>query len=363
MNQLGVKRQRQGDEANAIAQGTGPSRSVKAAAAAATTIVVPASLSCSSAVGRGATWGQKTKELQDQIIQLAQLYTAKKRENEEVQDAIEEMIASHDADMIAVVADDGARRQGHLNSLAELRSREEACALEKQRALDQAAELQSQRAALERLKDGLREEIVIQTDSLEQLQGELSAQRELTARERGRLEELAERHRLMQNATYGLSGEVKEIVEELESLAGKKELAGEAAQLVELTRRQLYSQCEEMKGTIRVYCRVKGSEPSVLSSSRLADETVSNSSYFCDVRSQFPSEASQEESASPRGTGSASVGSRQTSDSGPRETGQGERNPLKGYFVFPEGDTEDRRSLCVMLSRKNASLTGRQDVK
>ncbi|KAH9600289.1 Kinesin motor domain [Trypanosoma melophagium] len=203
-------------------------------------------------------WVQKTAEVQKQLMQLAQLYAQKTQENEVVLDAVEEMIASHEVELAAVVSDMESHTRQHKDALAALRQEESACLQEKQHALQEMETLRQRYKELVQTCEHVQEEIVMHSDSLEQTHKTLEVQCQQSAEEQRKLDAVMKREQVMQDVAYGLTGEVREMVLEMEHMRREKEAAEHAAKEIEVVRRQLYSQCEELKGTIRVYCRVKG---------------------------------------------------------------------------------------------------------
>ncbi|KAH8609735.1 hypothetical protein ERJ75_001170900 [Trypanosoma vivax] len=204
-------------------------------------------------------WHRKTIKVRQQLLALAQLHVSKLQEREALLDAIEEMVVLHEQELAAVASDDHSRERLHKEALTELHRRQDTCLTERRRALDEAAALQRRRAELERECEGLQEDIVMQSDALEQLQITLEAQREQTETAQRELEEVLARERLMENSFHGLSDEVREMAMEMEQIEQDKRAAERAARETEVLRRRYYSQYEELRGTIRVYCRVKGS--------------------------------------------------------------------------------------------------------
>ncbi|RNC47378.1 putative C-terminal motor kinesin [Trypanosoma cruzi] len=268
MQQRAKKRPRQSDESNARPvhnrnDGQPPGRRLPLTSSVASATpggdVSPSSSLHAPLTAIDLVWQRKTAEVQKQLLQLANLYAQKAQENEAVLDAIERMIASHELELAAVAAESESHTCQHLELIAELHRREDATLAEKQSAMDEIKMLQERHVQLEQARERLQEDIVIQSDALEQLQKTLEAERQVTDEEQRKLNDVLERERVMQDATYGLSGEVREMVAEMEQIRKAKEAAERASRETEIVRRQLYSQCEELKGTIRVYCRVKGS--------------------------------------------------------------------------------------------------------
>ncbi|EAN79864.1 C-terminal motor kinesin, putative [Trypanosoma equiperdum] len=361
MQRLAGKRQRQHEASDLVPKSAEPARSKNSRNTASEP--GSGSLRHNSIGGGDMMWKRKTKELREQIVQLAALYATKERETEEVQDAIEEMVVSHEAELAGVVAGDESHRRRHVDALVHLRAREDGCHSERQRALDETVVLQQQRTELERAHDRLREDIVIQSDALEQLQREIEEQSEELLEEQRKLDAIVEHHNLMRDATYGFSGEVQEIMRELERIKVDKERVERAGKQTEILRRQLYSQCEEMKGTIRVYCRVKGGLNSESVAAGPVPDVRSGSSNPCGDPDLCLSETPREDSVSSRSTMQTTVSANPACIYASKEIGQIRRDAPVGRFIFPDGDATEKRSICVLLSRNNATSTGRQESK
>ncbi|RNF27521.1 putative C-terminal motor kinesin [Trypanosoma conorhini] len=362
MRQRAQKRPRQSDEGNILPvhKGSGGGFTVRRPP-------LTSSVAATAPAGDGATvtfspapttamdllWQRKTAVVQRQLLQLANLYAQKSQENETVLDAIERMVASHELELAAVAAESESHRRKHLELLAELHRREDATLAEKQRAMDEITMLQTRHVQLEQARERLQEDIVVQSDALEQLQKTLETQRLVTEEEQRKLNDVLERERVMQDVAYGLSGEVREMVVELEQIRKLREAAERASKETEILRRQLYSQCEELKGTIRVYCRVKG------------DGNSSNNEAFPAF------ENCREVSVSSRSTISLSteglhnpvVAVGRGAEVKRQKLQGGQAKTLHSRFLFPQAGEEVQQTLCLCQSRNNATSTGTQEAK
>ncbi|ORC87094.1 C-terminal motor kinesin [Trypanosoma theileri] len=318
-------------------------------------------------------WAQKTAEVEKQLVQLAQLYTQKTQENEVVLDAIEEMIAAHEVELAAVVSDSDAHTRQHLNAMEELHQQEHACLTEKQQALEEMEILRQRHKELIQTREHVQEEIVVHSDALEQAYKALEVQSQKTAEEQAKLNAVLKKVHVMEDISYGLTGEVKEMVLEMERMRKEKEAAEHAAKESEVLRRQLYSQCEELKGTIRVYCRVKGGSGGMNSNQTCNDKnTLAGNNEMISL-----SDATREGSVSSRSTISSSTDflhNRTLIPGGSKKGGLGGKKkgnqPLSqqqqqqqqhGRFAFPQAGEEIQRTLCLCQSRKNATSTGTQE--
>nr|CCC53479.1 putative C-terminal motor kinesin [Trypanosoma vivax Y486] len=312
-------------------------------------------------------WHRKTIKVRQQLLALAQLHVSKLQEREALLDAIEEMVVLHEQELAAVASDDHSRERLHKEALTELHRRQDTCLTERRRALDEAAALQRRRAELERECEGLQEDIVMQSDALEQLQITLEAQREQTETAQRELEEVLARERLMESSFHGLSDEVREMAMEMEQIEQDKRAAERAARETEVLRRRYYSQYEELRGTIRVYCRVKGSAT--------ASANANNCRAGCEWEAS--GEAQSDGGDCPRAVSPGSLPLFPTGGEGTDASGAtGRREPSvttngaqdgtvsqTGRFIFSHTESGVARTLCVSQPRKNASSTARFDTK
>lgn len=316
--------------------------------------------SSSAPTGTDLFWQRRTAAAQKQLLHLADLYAQKAQENEEVLDAIEDMIATHELALAAVTAGIECNTRQHHAALAELRRREAEALSEKQRAVEEISALRDRGARLVQERERIQEDIVMHSDAVEQLQRALEAQRQVTAEEERKLDDVLERERVMQDATHGLFGEVKEMVVELEQIRRAKANAEQTAKEMEILRRQLYSQCEELKGTIRVYCRVKGgggggggrnSNNSIRGETLRSSEPLRETSISSRSTVSLSTEALYGRTAA---EGKCGGGKKKKMQGGPPTTQQ-------GWFVFPQLGEEVQKTLCVCQSRSNATSTGTQE--
>ena len=74
------------------------------------------------------------------------------------------------------------------------------------------------------------------------------------------LQKLQAEETLKQDSTYGVSEDVARIVKATEKARVSMEELEQRSREIEMERRMKFNKYEELKGTIRVYCRVKGGE-------------------------------------------------------------------------------------------------------
>ncbi|KPI89472.1 putative C-terminal motor kinesin [Leptomonas seymouri] len=211
-----------------------------------------------------ATWRLKRRYLEEEVHLLEQQSTQLSEEAQAFEDAIEGMLTQFEEDKRLVEvhhANNVARYQGLMKAL---RTREDVCFAAKQRALSNIATSVEAVRELSAQQAKMQEAIILATDECETLSKKLSSMQATEAERVALLQQLQGEEERMKDATYGLSGEVRELVAEMERLRVEKRKAETSAMETEVARRELYSLCEELKGSIRVYCRVKGSAKVVL---------------------------------------------------------------------------------------------------
>lgn len=92
-------------------------------------------------------------------------------------------------------------------------------------------------------------------------EAEVTKQEHLAQR-RSELEALKETARKAQSITYGLSAEAAAVVTQTEENRARRTRIQDETMRQEIERRALFNEYEELKGTIRVYARVKGNSSS-----------------------------------------------------------------------------------------------------
>ncbi|CAG9577295.1 putative C-terminal motor kinesin [Leishmania major strain Friedlin] len=219
------------------------------------------------------TWRDNRERLEREVQILTQYSHKLVEETQTVQDAMEGMLTEFEGERKRVEAHHGAtvaRYQGFMDAL---RAREEACLAAKQRALDRIRTSRETVSRLQREQEATRDAIILATDGRDRLEQELASANGTAAERAISLERLQQEEDRMKDATYGLSGEVKGWVLEMERLRKEKHRIDVQSMEAEVARRELYSLCEELKGSIRVYCRVKGSALPV-ASQLPSDDTI-----------------------------------------------------------------------------------------
>ena len=177
-------------------------------------------------------------------------------------------------------------------------------------------DIDSLRVAQSRIEQELRDikQVVSRTEDDEQKQRE-------------ELQDVLRRVHAEKFSTMGLSDEAASLVREEARLERSRDEYQIKAVSTEVQRRQLFSQYEELKGTIRVYCRVKGS---VLES--------------------------RPRSVSPAGSAARSSASSSASNTTTHSVLQGGA----AKYQFPDAATE-KREIVVTSYRDNATSTGRRE--
>ena len=205
------------------------------------------------------TWKEKREALEEEVRFWEEQSTQLVEETQGVEDAIEEMLSEFEEEKRQVEVHHASTVARYHGLMKALRAREDICLAAKQRALsaiDASVETVGQLSAQQ---EKTQESIVLATDQRDALARQLTALQATEAERAAFLQQLQAEEERMKDASYGLSGEVRELVLEMERLNVQKRQSEVAAMKTEVARRELYSLCEELKGSIRVYCRVKGS--------------------------------------------------------------------------------------------------------
>ncbi|CBZ28555.1 putative C-terminal motor kinesin [Leishmania mexicana MHOM/GT/2001/U1103] len=205
------------------------------------------------------TWREKREQLEREVQILTQYSHKLTEETQAVQDAIEGMLIEFEGEKQRVEVHHSATVARYQGFMSALRAREDACLAAKQRALDRIRTSRETLSQLQREQEATRDAIILATEGRDRLGQELASANGTAAERAIALEHLQQEEDRMKDAAYGLSGEVKELVLEMERLRKEKHRVDVQSMEAEVARRELYSLCEELKGSIRVYCRVKGS--------------------------------------------------------------------------------------------------------
>ncbi|KAG5499928.1 hypothetical protein GH5_04065 [Leishmania sp. Ghana 2012 LV757] len=205
-----------------------------------------------------ATWREKRELLEGEVQTLTQYSHSLTEETLAVQDAIEGMLTEFEGERQRIEMHHAATVARYEGFMSSLRAREDACLTARQRALDRISSSRETVAQLQREQEATRCAIVSATDKRNCLEQRLARAKEAAAERAIDLQRLQQQEDRMKDATYGLSGEVKELILEMERLRKEKYRIEVQWMEAEVARRELYSLCEELKGSIRVYCRVKG---------------------------------------------------------------------------------------------------------
>ena len=110
---------------------------------------------------------------------------------------------------------------------------------------------------LQRIEE-LEEDLTLAADELDSEKMLLQEQEKQMQIEWAAFEKLRAREELMKSETYGLSEEAAGIVAEGQRAKQHAAVLRQRSIATEIERREKFSKYEELKGTIRVYCRVKG---------------------------------------------------------------------------------------------------------
>lgn len=205
-----------------------------------------------------AIWSTKRAILEAEVGRLTATHRRLHADKEVVLDAVEAMLLSHERTKGDIQSAAAAADAKHAALMAKVKAQEDDCLMRKQRALAEAERLKARVTELVGLKEATQEAIVLEVERTEELEGDRIAARERVKAQERQLALLKEEEERMKDASYGLSGEVKDMVVAMEQLRQQQQKAELASMETEILRRELYSEREELKGSIRVYCRVKG---------------------------------------------------------------------------------------------------------
>ncbi|KAG5474430.1 hypothetical protein LSCM1_03212 [Leishmania martiniquensis] len=205
-----------------------------------------------------ATWREKREKLEGELQVLAHYSHNLAVETQAVQDAIEGMLTEFEDEKRRVAMRHAATVARYQGFMSALRGREEVCLTATQQALDRLRRSRETVTQLQREQEAAQNAIISATDERNRLEKRLASAQSAATERAITLQQLQQEEDRMKDATYGLSGNVKELVLEMEQLRQERHRVEVQWMEAEVARRELYSLCEELKGSIRVYCRVKG---------------------------------------------------------------------------------------------------------
>ncbi|CCW68645.1 unnamed protein product [Phytomonas sp. Hart1] len=203
-------------------------------------------------------WKAKRGMLETEVAQLTEMEARLGRDLGTTVEAIEKMLSEHEDVMTRLEKRARDSATAHLEAMHQLSQREDRCRVNMQLASERIEQLKDDEESLQNQKNTLQENIIISKDHVEELQSNLDTAQDLLQTEKASLKDLIEEEKRMQDAAYGLTGEAKEMVMEMEKLKRSQRQTEVAAMETEVVRRELNAKCEEIKGSIRVFCRVKG---------------------------------------------------------------------------------------------------------
>lgn len=206
-------------------------------------------------------WAVKRGNLERILANLIRMHHQLVDDKSATLDAIDNMLIAHDEDVEQMRAREETLRKTHAAALQRLRQHEDACLATKDQSIEEIERLQRRIMLLGSEQETLQESIVMERDVVEQLKQDCQAEQARVRQQQEALNSLRKEEEQMQDATFGLTGEVREMVLEMEALQRHRKEASVTSMELEVTRRNLFSQCEELKGAIRVFCRVKWSTP------------------------------------------------------------------------------------------------------
>eukprot|EP00796_Vickermania_ingenoplastis_P008245 gene8245-5766_t len=177
---------------------------------------------------------------------------------EETMDAAEAMVVSYDQQVAQVQKSMQSQEAAHLQAMKSLQTREQRCIAKKNRCLEEEQNMRSRVENIQKEKEVMLELIALQRGKVAQKESELTQVKERTEEMRAELQQLEAETHLMEDDSYGLSGEVKEVVVATKQVEKEIQAVVEESMKLEITRRELFSTAEALNGSIRVYGRVRG---------------------------------------------------------------------------------------------------------
>lgn len=279
-------------------------------------------------------WDEKLAALQASLLAHAQLLATATHHRAVYHNTIETVIDAHDAKRRAMQAE--LQEQACEAHGAAEAARQKCVELDVSRDARHAdiAAIIAQEAAHHSRCEALQEAATLAAEAAEREEQALEAQRAATLAAATAAEVQHAQEELMKSETYGLSEEAARIVSEGNRAKHAAQTMRQRSIATEIERREKFSKYEELKGTIRVYCRVKGS--SAFGSSALP-----------------PSSSTSSASSS----SSSSMGSSSAPAAAAAMTPSSEY-PAKGArFSFPDARTT-KRELFFEQQRENATSTG-----
>lgn len=196
--------------------------------------------------------------LEYEIAQETEVLDALEMRREKTLDGLESMINTFDERKNEWKERIRLQEQEHLSAMKALVIRRHRCHTRRKGLQQEEADMEERIRNISGEKEIISELILMEERKIQLKEQELAQAKEKTEAEREVTRRLEAEARLLEGDGYGLSGEVKEIV--LRTKAVEKKIASilEESMKLEVIRRELFSEAEALKGSIRVFSRVRG---------------------------------------------------------------------------------------------------------
>lgn len=195
-------------------------------------------------------------EIENEKMQLAKL----DKRYESTLDAAEQMVALHESHKKEIHFETLALEQNHREKMKALVIRTHRSHMRRKGCKEEECDVESSLQHIRSEKEVLHQLYQLEENKTHQKQEELTIRQETTEAYREAAAAMEAEAHLMEDASYGLSGEVKEIVLQMQAVEKEVQETIKVTMKLELERRELFSYCEALNGSIRVYSRVRGSK-------------------------------------------------------------------------------------------------------
>lgn len=220
-------------------------------------------------------------------------------------DAVEAAVSSHDQHLKRIAQETIQAQHAHRQAMATLSIGWQRFQAKRKGYQDEERDAAHRIGQLRSEKEVMAQLLELETTNIERMQESLLLCQEETEAARRKAQEAEAETHLMEDDSYGLTGEVKELVLAKRQVEREMQVVQEKLMQAEVTRRELYSTCEALNGCIRVYGRVRGTAPpaslmeeggvveeeesiSGMSSARPSKQLLSGSPSEAGGRSPFP---------------------------------------------------------------------------
>lgn len=212
-------------------------------------------------------WEAKCDLQRRELRAATETLAALRQELEDTKDAAEAMVTAYEREVTTLQRDAVAEEQSHRQAMKAIATRRQRCETKRERCLEEERRIVGRvECDMQREKEVMTELIALEAEKVLRKEKELIAAKEKTEEFRAALERARQEVLLMEDDSYGLSGEVKDLVIETKGVERDIQATLEESMRLEIIRRELFSESEALKGSIRVYSRIRGRPSSVVKS-------------------------------------------------------------------------------------------------